>query len=86
MSASAHLRFKPAARGVHGAHSLLYRLLEAARDRGITSHHITPHHIALHTHLRAMDMTSPTDFIAEPIAVDTRENFLRSHRGIFTTM
>ena len=32
-----------------------------------------------------MAMTSPTDFIDEPRAVDTRVNFLRSHRGILTT-
>ncbi len=30
-------------------------------------------------------MTSPTDFMEEPILVETRLNLLRSQRGIFTT-
>jgi hypothetical protein len=30
-------------------------------------------------------MTSPTDFIDDESAVETRVNFLRSHRGILTT-
>ncbi len=32
-----------------------------------------------------MAMTSPTDFISEPIFFETRPNFLRSQRGILTT-
>lgn len=32
-----------------------------------------------------MLMTSPTDFMLELSAVETRENFLRSQRGILTT-
>jgi hypothetical protein len=33
-----------------------------------------------------MAITSPTLFMDEPSAVETRANFLRSHRGILTTM
>jgi hypothetical protein len=32
-----------------------------------------------------MAMTSPTDFIELERAVETRENFFKSHRGILTT-
>ena len=36
--------------------------------------------------VRPMAITSPTDFIAEPMSRETRSNLARSQRGILTTM
>ena len=38
------------------------------------------------SNVRPMAITSPTDFISEPISVETLRNFLRSQRGYLRTM
>lgn len=40
----------------------------------------------LSSSVRPMDITSLTDFMAEPICVETPWNLLMSQRGIFVTM
>ena len=37
------------------------------------------------SHVRPMAITSPTDFIAEPISRETRSNLERSQRGTLVT-
>jgi hypothetical protein len=37
------------------------------------------------SNVRATLITSPTDFICDPMRVDTRENLVRSQRGILIT-